>query len=274
MTELVDAHTHVLLPPAVARRIRDVFEQYLTSELAYPVEPEAALERLHGEGVRTIWSLPYAHRAGTARRFNVHSAEAAAAVADGPVAVVAGATVHPDEDDPAAVVVEAVDDLGLQVLKLHCSVGRFDLDDPRLTEVFEVCADRQVPVVVHLGSAIDGTTAADEVRPLASVAGGNPDVIFIAAHVGHPSTTSVLEVMRAHANVWADLTPVVDSPVAVPADALQEHHDRLLFGSDAPNTALDVGYLHRWLRGNGLPPEAVSAICGDNARRLLEARSH
>lgn len=269
MTDLVDAHTHVLLPPAVARRVRDVFEQHLTSELAYPVEPEAALERLHGEGVRTIWSLPYAHRAGTARRFNVHSAEAAAAVSDGPVAVVAGATVHPDEEEPAAVVVEAVDDLGLQVVKLHCSVGHFTLDDPRLAEVFEVCADRRVPVVVHLGTAVDGTTAADEVAPLATVAARHPEVTYIAAHLGHPATASVLEVMKAHPNVWADLTPVVDAPVAVPAAALREHHDRLLFGSDAPNTGLAVEDLITWLHGHDLPVETITAITSGNADVLL-----
>jgi hypothetical protein len=43
---------------------------------------------------------------------------------------IAGATVHPD-DDVAREVVEALDVLGLRIVKLHCSVGAFAADDLR-----------------------------------------------------------------------------------------------------------------------------------------------
>ncbi len=266
---VVDAHTHVLLPPRVAERVRGFFTMYGFDQLAYPLDPATVLEALAADGVSEAWTLPYAHRPGTARRFNEHSARAAAEHADGPVAIVPGATVHPGDEDAAELVAEAIDELGLRVLKLHCSVGQYLPTDPRLRPVLTLCGDRGVPVVVHLGHAPDGTTAADEVAPLAQVATSLPGVTFIAAHTAHPATAATIDVMRTHPNVYADLTPVLMSPVDVDAAALVEFPDRFLFGSDAPNTGLTAGAALQALDAMGLPDEVRSAITGGNARRLL-----
>lgn len=266
---VVDAHTHVLLPPRVAARVRGFFTAYGFDQLAYPLDPTTVLEALAADGVTEAWTLPYAHRPGTARRFNEHSARAAADHADGPVAIVPGATVHPGDEDAVELVGEAIDELGLRVLKLHCSVGQYLPTDPRLRPVLALCGDRGVPVVVHLGHAPDGTTAADEVAPLADVAASLPDVTFIAAHTAHPATAAAIEVMRTHDNVHADLTPVLMHPVDVDPTALLEMSDRFLFGSDAPNTGLSVGAALQVLDAMGLPDDARSAITGANARRLL-----
>lgn len=267
--DLVDAHTHLLLPPPVMRRIRELFDGFAPGPLAYPDEPAAALEALRTEGVDTVWSLPYAHRGGTARRFNEHSAAAAVAARGSGVEIVAGATVHPADPSPADVVEEAVDSLGLRVLKLHSSVGGYRVDDPRLRDALTVCGERRVPVVVHLGHAVDGTTTADELAPLDVAAGAHPEVTFVAAHVGHPATGATLDLLGRHDNVWADLTPVVDDLVALRAPELTQFAGRLLFGSDAPNTRHRVADLLRWIGSHELPPQALHAILGGNARRLL-----
>ena len=268
---VVDAHTHVLLPPRVASRVRDFFAHHGYDRFAYPLDPDVVLARLAADGVVQAWSLPYAHRPDTAASFNAHSAETAAAHASGPVRIVPGATVHPGDRDPRAVVVEALDDLGCRVLKLHCSVGDFLPTDPRLRPALQACGDRGVPVVVHLGHAVDGTTAAHEAAPLAEVAASLPDVAFVAAHTGHPATGAVLEVMRRHDNVHADLTPVLDQPVAVTATDLTELADRILFGSDAPNTGFTAGEALARLDALGLPPHARAAITGGTATRLVPA---
>lgn len=268
---VVDAHTHVLLPPRVATRVRGFFEAHGYDQLAYPLDPDVVLARLAADGVVEAWSLPYAHRPGTARAFNVHSAEVAAAHAGGPVRIVPGATVHPGDDDPRAVVAEALDELGCRVLKLHCSVGDFTPTDPRLRPALQACAERGVPVVVHLGHAVDGTTAAHEAAPLGEVAAQLPEVTFVAAHAGHPATSAVVEVMRAHPNVHADLTPVLDQPVEVPATDLVELADRVLFGSDAPNTGVTAGEGLARLAALALPPPVHAAILGGTARRLVPA---
>lgn len=268
---VVDAHTHVLLPPRVAQRVRSFFTDLGVEGLRYPLDPDVVLARLAEDGVAEAWSLPYAHRPGTARGFNAHSAEAAAAHAGGPVRVVPGATVHPGDDDPRGVVVEALDELGCRVLKLHCSVGDYVPTDERLRPALEACGDRGVPVVVHLGHAVAGTTEAHETAPLAKVAAALPGVTFVAAHTGHPATAAVVEVMRAHPNVHADLTPVLVLPVDVGAEVLVELGDRFLFGSDAPNTGIAVREGLDRLVALDLPDDILAAVTGGNARRLAPA---
>lgn len=268
---VVDAHTHVLLPPRVAARVRSFFTDMGVEGLRYPLDPEVVLARLADDGVATAWALPYAHRPGTARDFNRHSAAAAAAHDGAPVAVVPGATVHPGDDDPRGVVVEALDELGCRVLKLHCSVGDYAPTDPRLRPALEACGERGVPVVVHLGHGVAGTTEAHETAPLAEVAAALPGVTFVAAHTGHPATAAVVDVMRAHPNVHADLTPVLVDPVEVGADVLVELGDRFLFGSDAPNTGLTVREGLDRVAALGLPDDTLAAVTGGNARRLVPA---
>lgn len=264
---VVDAHTHVLLPPRVATRVRGFFEAFGYTDLVYPLDPATVLESLAADGITEVWSLPYAHRPDTARDFNRHSAAAAASHTDGPVRVVPGCTVHPADDDPQAIVAEALDDLGCRVLKLHCSVGKYSVTDPRLDPALQVCAERGIPVVVHLGHAADGTTAVHEAAPLAEAAARLPEVTFVAAHAGHPATAAVLDIMREHPNVHADLTPVLRTPVDVGEEDLTDLADRLLFGSDAPNTGVAAGAL--LARLDGLAPDARDAIRGGTARRLV-----
>ena len=67
-------------------------------------------------------------------------------------------------------------------LKLHCSVGHYEADDPRLDGVWALAARRGVPVVVHAGHATDGRTSGHEVAPIDRVAARHPGVALIIAH--------------------------------------------------------------------------------------------
>ena len=60
-----------------------------------------------------------------------------------------------------------MEDLGLRVLKLHCSVGDFAADDRRLDPVWEYVSAVALPVVLHAGHAPDGHTEAAELAPVA-----------------------------------------------------------------------------------------------------------
>jgi predicted TIM-barrel fold metal-dependent hydrolase len=264
---IVDAHTH-LLPGRLAQKVRAFLERHLPGPLAYPLDHEAVLERLHADGVQEVWSFPYAHRPGTARAMNEASAETVRRFARGPVTVTGGATVHPGDDDPAGIVAEALDAFGLKLLKLHCSVGNFRLDDPRLTVVWELAASRRLPVIVHLGKAISGHTAADDLAELTWVLDRHPQTRFILAHAGHNAGAVVWRLLERYPGLYLDLTPVVDDPVPLPADP-GRLAGRLLFGSDAPNTAIPVARQLERLRRLALDPAAEAQILGETARRLL-----
>lgn len=269
MTAIVDSHTH-LLPERLAQAIRAFFDRHMPPGLAYPADNRTVLDRHHADGIEAVWTLPYAHKPGMADGLNAQVLALARALADHPVEVVAGCTAHVGDDDPGGILARAVD-AGARVAKLHCSVGDFDADDERLDPVWALAARRSLPVVVHLGHAVSGHTEHDELEPVAVVARRHPECPIIIAHAGHRAHRRALELLEQHPNLHADLTPVVVDPVPVEADQALDHHQRLLFGSDAPNTAIPAGALLARVRDWALPARAEADILGGNARRLVAA---
>ncbi|MST31209.1 amidohydrolase family protein, partial [Acidimicrobiaceae bacterium USS-CC1] len=219
--------------------------------------------------VTDVWSLPYARRPGSAAGLNAASA-ALAADPPGDLRVVGGATVHPGDDDPAGLVRAAIEELGLRVLKLHCSVGDYRPDDVRLDAVWSYASDLRLPVVVHAGHAVSGHTGAGELEPVATVARRWPEVPLVLAHCGHPATAEAWGLVASHPGVHVDLTPVVHDAVPLDAAVIAAHAERVLFGSDAPNTAWSVPELVGRLRRLDLAAPALDAVLGGNARRLQD----
>ena len=237
-----------------------------SGRFAYPADHGEICDRLAAEGISEVWSLPYARRPGSAADLNASMAGLAAARRGGPVRVIGGCTVHPGDDQPVTLLRSAVEDLGLRVLKLHCSVGDFSPDDPRLDPVWGYAAEIALPVVLHAGHAPDGHTGEAELEPVAEVARRHPGARVIIAHCGHTASEAALRLVAGHEHVYADLTPVIHHPVRVPAAQLSALAGKLLFGSDAPNTGLTVTQLLDGLDGGQLPERAWAALTG-TARR-------
>ncbi|UDY35898.1 amidohydrolase family protein [Dermatobacter hominis] len=265
-TGVVDSHVH-LLPGRLGAKVRSIFEDLGGYRLAYEAEHSAVCEQLAAEGVSTIWTLPYAHRPDVAEGLN--EAAAATAASDLAVDVVAGATVHPGDDDPVGVVRRAVEDGGARVLKLHCSVGDFGPLDPGLRPVWDYVEEVRLPVVVHAGRAPSGVSDEEDLAPLDELARRHPEARVIIAHCGHDQERHALRIVAEHPNVHADLTPVVNRLVQITPDDAARHADRLLFGTDAPNTELTAARCRAHVDGFGLGPEALGAVLGGNARRLV-----
>ena len=268
--DVVDAHVH-LLPPRLQAAIRGFFDSsgIDSARFAYPADHGEICDRLAAEGISEVWSLPYARRPGSAADLNASMAGLAAARRGGPVRVIGGCTVHPGDDQPVTLLRSAVEDLGLRVLKLHCSVGDFSPDDPRLDPVWGYAAEIALPVVLHAGHAPDGHTGEAELEPVAEVARRHPGARVIIAHCGHTASEAALRLVAEHEHVYADLTPVIHHAVRPPAAQLTALAGKLLFGSDAPNTGLTVTQLLDGLDGPGLPAEAWAALTGGTARRLV-----
>jgi predicted TIM-barrel fold metal-dependent hydrolase len=260
---IVDSHVH-LLPERLAAKIRRFFVERGAPRLLYPSPPEAARQALEDAGMARCWSLPYAHRGGVAAPLNRWMAETFAADAF----VVPGATVHPD-DDVANVVGEALDALGLAVFKIHCSVGRFSADDRRLDPLWRRVSETATPVVVHPGSAHEGTATAEEVDAVARTAARWPDAVMIVAHFGSPAVDKTLDLLSRTRAVHADLTPVVADPVSLNGSAIAGLERRILFGSDTPTVAISIEDSIARVRAWRLPPGEEAAVLGGNADRLL-----
>jgi uncharacterized protein len=269
---IVDAHVH-LLPDRLAAAIRRFFDARMTPGLVslafvYPPGHGEAREALVAAGVDRCWSLPYAHKPGVAGELNRWMSET---FGSDPI-VVPGGTVHPG-DDVEDIVREACGPLRLRVLKLHCSVGRFDADDPRLEPLWRLVSSSGHPVVVHAGHAENGTTTADEIAPIARVARRWPEARLVVAHCGAPAIEATLALLRETRSLCADLTPIGRTLAPVTRAAIAGLESRLLFGSDAPNTGVTVEQGVAFVRALDLAAGGEAAVLGANAERLLCAAS-
>jgi uncharacterized protein len=269
---IVDAHVH-LLPPRLAARVRGVFDLHLPGRLAYPTpDPGAVLDDLAAVHASGAWVLPYAHAPGVSSWLLPATAEHVTdlARAAGDVALVLGASVHPGDDDPVGVLTGAVQDLGARVLKVHCAVGGFRADDPRLDAVWDRCSELRLPAVVHAGKRPTGVTDGPDLGELEHVATRFPELRLVVAHTALPAVGATLALLDRHPNVHADLTPVVAAVPDLTDEQLTAYADRLLFGSDAPNTGVRIPELVAGWQQRDIPGEARTAILGGNARRLTE----
>lgn len=270
---VVDAHVH-LLPGRLGEKVRAFFtagESRGAFSLAYPADHRAVVDQLSREGIDEIWCLPYSHKAGIAEGLNQATAGIVGTFGSHTLSLVGGATVHPTDASPGDVVERAVTVHGLRVLKLHCSVGDFAVDDPRLDGAYRAATAFRMPVVIHLGHAVNGLTEADEIESISRLCAAHPDLPVVLAHFGHHSAHVAHALFARHPNFHADLTPVVTAAPEVTAEMLGENHDRILFGTDAPNTAVSATEHMEWVRSFGLRDDELAAVLGGNAKRLTDA---
>jgi len=262
---IVDSHVH-LLPERLGAKIRQFFVERNAPAMPYPYQPERARDALVAAGIGLCWSLPYAHRGSVASMLNRWMAQTFGEDSF----VVPGATVHPD-DDVQAVVREAIEHLRAPVFKLHCSVGSFSPGDRRLDPLWEAVSSTGQPVVVHTGSAPEGSATSDEVEAIGGVASRWPRARIIVAHFGSPAVETTLELMRRHPNLHADLCPVVADPVELTREAICGLERRILFGSDVPTVAVSIETSLARVRAWGLSPADEEAVLGGNALALLDS---
>ena len=258
----IDAHIHAF-PDRLATAVRDRLN--VNGMLSgSPLLPDLAAS-VRANGFGGAWVLPYAHRPGVAEAVNEWSAATVPAFPG----LVAGATFHPGDEGLPRLVHRALVELGLRVVKLHCSVGGFDPSDRRLEPLWQTAAETGAPIVVHAGQVSPGDTDAGEIDALIPVLAAHPRTRVVLAHAGHPATPRAIELMDRFENLYADLTPVWDRPVAVDAATIRRFPGRFLFGSDAPNNPVPASVQARKLDDLRLEPDELELLLGEAAAALV-----
>jgi predicted TIM-barrel fold metal-dependent hydrolase len=264
----VDCHVH-LFPDALFDAIGRWFAA-AGWELPYPCRTDDALRLLPALGVEQFWALPYAHKAGVAAELNRYIA----GVARANPTVVGFFTVHPDDADPAALARQALDDLGLKGMKLHCQVQGMAVDDPRLDGAFDLLEARGAPCVLHAANApypgkierLDASHTENRLRR-------NPQLKAVIGHLGAPQTREFMALLPQYPNLhlevsFAHVQPVSTVPGFAP-DELAPFADRILFGSDFPYITFPYSMqVESWLRAPWVR-ERQADFFGGTANRLL-----
>jgi uncharacterized protein len=237
--------------------------------IAYREDEDRRLERLRAMGVRAFPSLVYPHRTGMAEWLNTWAADFAGRHAD----VLHTATFFPEPG-----VAQYLDDAlvaGAQVVKVHLQVGGFDPRAPELDAVWGRLAEAGTPVVVHCGNGpVPGAFTGP--GPIAAVLDRHPRLTAVVAHLGMPDYEAFLGLAerfeRVHLDTTMAFTDFSEERVPFPPALLPRLaalQDRVLLGSDFPNTPYPYSHQVAALGRLGLSDRWLRAVLHDNAARLL-----
>jgi predicted TIM-barrel fold metal-dependent hydrolase len=271
----IDIHTH-LHPEWLWAAIRRWFVGRPGWDFRYGTDPEWVARFLAEQGVERFVFFSYAHKPGLARDLNAWLHETGRRL---PAGLPLG-TVHPEDPDVLDVADEALDRYDFKGFKFHINVQRFHPDDPRILPVYERLIARGGVLLIHVGSApwpnqYDGFPRFERVMTMF------PEMKVIVAHMGQWETRRHLDLMPRCPNMYLDTaaamapqSPIfLGGPGASPADVTDEDlmrwQDRIVFGSDFPNTPHDYDDERRPIWERPLPPSVHRKIFHDNARRLL-----
>lgn len=221
---------------------------------------------MRAHGVERFVFCSYAHRAGMARGLNAWLVATSRALGGYGIPL---ATIHPD--DP-----EYLEDLELALadgcvgLKLHEDVQRVAIEDERLAPVFERLEDRFV--LGHIGP-IPWRSDPDAVKRVERVLRRHPRLRIVVAHMGGEMALAYLRLMEQQPNLYLDTTMALaaESPMKIAIDPrlIEEHAERIVYGTDFPNIPYPYDAELRALEALGLSEKAQTAILRANALRLI-----
>src|SRR5262245_12756563 len=156
-------------------------------------------------------------------------------------------------------------DLGARGIKLHPRAQRFLLNDQRLAPIFELAAERRVPILIHGGRGLP--PIADH---LARLVDAYPDAQLIIAHGGIADLAALAEYFGGKAGVF------FDTSVWSPVDLLDMYRhvsaEQVLFASDYPYGQEPASLLIalRTARASGLDEDDVRNMLGRSAARIAD----
>lgn len=261
---VVDIHVH-LAPERLARAVHRALGEMYGWQVPWPADPQQVIADLRAAGADVMVAQPYAHIPGMAASLNDFSVGLARRY-DG---VLTMATVHPDDDDHVGLLRDALA-AGAVGLKVHCAVQRVRPDDPRLSAVFAACEEWGTPILMHAGHGPDASTPHTGAASFAALMRRHPGLRVCVAHLGMPEAPAFFEVAASYPGVFLDLAAVPGGLVsALPLEEMEALADRILWGSDYPNTRTAPRAAYDRMRELGVSEPLLSAIMWRNAPRFL-----
>ena len=166
--------------------------------------------------------------------------------------------------------IDFVAGLGLKGLKFHAEYQDFLVDDERMLRVYDYALSRGLVLLHHGGfDPAFPPPFRSSAKRFARIAEAMRGGVIIVAHLGGHDEWDDVEEHLAGTDIYLDTSMGFEY---FPHDRflrITEKHgaDKIIFGSDAPwsNAGTEIEHL----RSQPLSDEAVSAILGGNAARVL-----
>jgi predicted TIM-barrel fold metal-dependent hydrolase len=142
-------------------------------------------------------------------------------------------TMHPESEDMAGDM-EHLLSLGLKGVKLHPDIQGFCLDDPRNREIYRLCSEAGIPVLLHTGDTRYDYSNPNRLIPMLKA---YPDLLFIGAHFGGWSLwEEAPALLCSYPNFVVDCSSSLYQLTPEKAAELIRTYgaERVLFGTDYP----------------------------------------
>jgi uncharacterized protein len=162
--------------------------------------------------------------------------------------------------------------LGAVAVKVHPVHGGFRAEAREMYPVYQLCAERGVPVIVHTGGSIFPGSQPEAGNPtlMAQVAADFPDVQVVLAHGGRGHWyADAARLALDRGNVWLDLAglPPKRLPDYYAGFDLAELAGKWIFGTDWPGVP-GVARNVRAVAALGLPEPTLAGVLAGNAARV------
>ena len=155
-------------------------------------------------------------------------------------------------------------DSGARGIKLHPRAQKFLLDDERLAPVFELAADRKVPILIHGGRGLP--PIADHLRRLVDA---NSGTTLIIAHAGIADLAGLAGNFAGVRGVYFDTS--VWSAIDLLSFFRLVPPEQIVYASDYPYGSQPNSLLIslRTARAAGLTEPQIAEMLGGNGRRIM-----
>ncbi len=267
---VVDAHVH-LFPDNLFQSIWEWFDRF-GWPIRYRLTAPRVVEFLLEKGIGHIIALHYSHKPGIARMLNAHMAELCREYPQ----VTGTASIFPGEEEAEDILMEAFN-LGLFGVKLHCHVQCFDLDSRGMHEIYRVCSEQDMPLIMHVGR--EPKSPAYRCDPYLLCSAQKVEEVLkeystlnvCVPHLGADEFEPYQRMVERYDTLWLDTTMTLAEylPFRLGRPLQEMRVDRILYGTDFPNIPYAWDREIRKLCSAGLSKEALEAILGKNAAELF-----
>ncbi len=267
---VIDTHVH-LFPDELFGSVWAWFDRF-GWPIRYRMTSEQVIGFLLDRGIYHIIGLHYAHKPGIARSLNAYMA----GLSQSFPRLTATATVFPGEHGCAAILRDAFAS-GLKGVKLHAHVQCFDLADPMMTEIFRICSDSGMPLIIHAGREPKSPAyGCDPYRicsaqRVARVLAEWPELKMCVPHLGADEFNAYRYMLEKFDTLWVDTTmmmadylPGLEVP---PIDHWRP--DRLMFGTDFPNLPYAWDRELQKISAMNLKRDFLDGLCWRNALQFM-----
>jgi len=180
-------------------------------------------------------------------------------------------SIHPFDDDLVKDTRRCIKKLGFRGIKMYPTYQHFYPNERSMYPLYQTAEELGVPIMFHTGSSVfkGSRLKFGEPQLLDDVAVDFPDLRIVMAHSGRGAWYDQAVLLATlHPNVYMEVSGLPPKNLLKYFPELKKVAGKVIFGSDWP-TISDIRGNIEAIKGLGLAREAVEAILGGNALRVL-----